>query len=321
MRPVTILYILFTYVILQFCWWAYLLTSLNDEIYRQKIELAQHHPVDTLVQSAEINQLEQKLEHRKLMVIGEGLVFLSLLVWGAFVTLRSIRRDMELVRLQQNFLLSVTHEFKSPLASIKLYLETISRHGLEKEKQQQFIRNALIDTERMNNLVENVLMASLFDHDRHFFASEQVDLATLLQEVRTDFERMAGHPPLLLEVSDSISVTGDRRALTTLVSNLLENAVKYSPAGSPVTVSLHENGGQAELKVVDSGIGIPDKEKELVFRKFYRSGDELTRSTKGTGLGLYLVKYITDKHNGTVSIRDHAPKGTEFIVRLPLAKD
>ncbi|MFM2136555.1 MAG: hypothetical protein RL021_1955 [Bacteroidota bacterium] len=321
MRPVTILYILFTYVILQFCWWAYLLTSLNDDIYRQKTELLLLQSPPSAEVSAEILQLEEKLEHRKLMILGEGLVFLSLLVWGSFVTLRSFRRDLELVRLQQNFLLSVTHEFKTPLASIKLYLETISRHGLDKEKQQQFIRNALVDTERLNNLVENVLMANLFDHDKHFFAEEKVDLSNLLEEIRFDFERIPSHPALKFDVEENISVIGDPRALSTLVNNLLENAVKYSPGGTPIGLLLRRTDKEAELNVIDSGIGIPEEEKQLVFRKFYRSGDELTRSTKGTGLGLFLVKYITDKHKGTVSISDNTPKGTVFSVRLPLSAD
>jgi signal transduction histidine kinase len=245
-------------------------------------------------------------------------VFLSLLVWGSLVTRRSFLRDMELARLQKNFLLSITHEFKSPLASIKLQLETISRRDLGKDQQQQFIRNALLDTDRLNTLVENALMANLIEHDGHFFASEKVDLSGLMIKVQNEFERVPGHPVLESDIQEGILVNGDRQALSILAMNLLENAVKYSPKGSPISISLQAEHAVAVFTVGDRGIGIPDKEKELVFRKFYRSGNEMTRNTKGTGLGLYLVKYITAEHRGEVFVKDRHPNGTDFIVRLPL---
>jgi len=319
MRPITILYILVTYVVLQFCWWAYLLTDLNHEVFSHRIEITQLKSERlTDHSSVDIRALEEKMTQRKWMVMGEGFVFLCLLLWGSVITYRSFRRDMELARLQKNFLLSITHEFKSPLASIRLYLETISKHELDKEKQHQFIRNALSDTDRLNTLVENALMANLIDHDGHFFAEDTVDLTALLNSVRSGFERIPGNPSLEYNVMNDVKVIGDRQALITLVNNLLENAVKYSPKDAPVSLSLTKAGVHAELKVADLGIGIPDREKELVFQKFYRAGNELTRSTKGTGLGLYLVKYIAEKHRGTVQVSDHLPKGTEFMVRLPL---
>jgi signal transduction histidine kinase len=319
MRPITIFYLLIVYVVLQFSWWAYLLTELNREVYTHRTEIANLQSTGSpATTSATASELEAKMSHRNWMVLGEGMVFLSLLIWGSIITYRSFRRDMELARLQKNFLLSITHEFKSPLASIRLYLETISKHELDKGKQQQFIRNALTDTDRLNTLVENALMASLIEHDGHFFAAEEVDLSSLLESTRQIFERVPGHPSLVAEIAPDVHVKGDRQALGTLVNNLLENAVKYAPGGTPVSLVLKQEGGWAELRVSDEGIGIPDKEKEQVFRKFYRAGNELTRSTKGTGLGLFLVKYIVEKHQGSVKVSDRHPKGTVFSVRLPL---
>jgi signal transduction histidine kinase len=319
MRPITIFYLLIVYVVLQFSWWAYLLTELNREVYTHRSEIANLKSADGPVTSPTTAfELEEKMSHRNWMVLGEGMVFLSLLIWGSIITYRSFRRDMELARLQKNFLLSITHEFKSPLASIRLYLETINKHELDKGKQQQFIRNALTDTDRLNTLVENALMASLIEHNGHFFAAERVDLSSLLESTRQIFERVPGHPSLVAEITRDVHVKGDRQALGTLVNNLLENAVKYSPGGAPVSLVLKQEGDWAELRVSDEGIGIPDKEKEQVFRKFYRAGNELTRSTKGTGLGLFLVKYIVEKHQGSVKVSDRHPKGTVFSVRLPL---
>ena len=150
MRPITIFYLLIAYVILQFSWWAFLLTAQNNEIYRHRMEITGLRPGTTLEQSAlETAALEKKMQQRKWMVMGEGMVFLSLLLWGSIITYRSFRRDMELARLQKNFLLSITHEFKSPLASIRLYLETLGKHELEKPKQQQFIKSAILDTDEL----------------------------------------------------------------------------------------------------------------------------------------------------------------------------
>lgn len=314
MRSITILYILVVYVIFQFCWWAYLLTELNTEVYQHKIEIAQ---LKSGSESGEENlslSLSEKMSQRKWMVIGEGIVFLSLLIWGSIVTYRSFRRDVELARLQKNFLLSVTHEFKSPLASIKLYLETMGKHELEKEKQHQFIRKAILDTERLNNLVENALMASMIDHRKDFLSSEEMDLSSLVAQLTKSFSEIPGHPPVSLTVSGPITLKGDRNAISILFNNLLENAAKYSPKEKPISIALAATAENIKLSVADLGNGIPDSEKEKVFQKFYRSGNEETRNTKGTGLGLYLANYIVKQHNGTIRVVDNQPSGAIFEV-------
>ena len=314
MRSITILYILIAYVIFQFCWWAYLLTELNTEIYQHKIEIAQLKSNNSSELSGEALMLEEKMSQRKWMVIGEGIVFLSLLIWGSIVTYRSFRRDVELARLQKNFLLSVTHEFKSPLASIKLYLETMGKHELEKEKQKTFIRKAILDTERLNNLVENALMASMIDHRKDFLNREEIDLSSLITSITNNFREIPGHPEISLNIADNIKLNGDKNALRILLDNLLENAVKYSPKELPISISLKENSDIITLHVADRGIGIPDQEKQKVFQKFYRSGNEETRNTKGTGLGLYLVNYIVKQHNGAIRVLDNQPSGAIFEV-------
>lgn len=320
-RPILVLYILAFYVIFQFCWWAYLLLSLNGEIYEHRIENVRLTIQDPALQEASIRELESKNRQRHWMVLGEGGVFLGLLMWGSFVTLRSIRKEVGLARQQKNFLLSITHEFKSPLASIKLYLQTLQRHDLEPAKEAAFIQSAIGDTERLNNLVENALLANLIDHSGYSFNKEDLNLSAFIRLLSQKLPVATQRGRIDSTVDEGIHVLADRNAVSVLFGNLLENAVKYSPPDSPIRVELIKDREQAHLRVIDEGIGVPAGEKKNIFRKFYRIGKEETRKTKGTGLGLYIAKYITVEHGGTISVRDHLPKGSVFEVSLPLLKE
>jgi two-component system phosphate regulon sensor histidine kinase PhoR len=147
MKPLTLFYILVVYIFMQFCWWAYLLADLNKEVYTHKIV----YSIQNQQPGREAVMLK-KLHHRWFMIAGEGAVFLSLLILGAVKTHRAFKKEVALANSQKNFLLSVTHELKSPLASIKLYLQTLQKHDLEKNKQQAFLENAIKDTERRKQI-------------------------------------------------------------------------------------------------------------------------------------------------------------------------
>ncbi|MFM8432719.1 MAG: sensor histidine kinase [Bacteroidota bacterium] len=267
--------------------------------------------------SDEISSLEKKLNLQKWMIIGEGLVFLSLLLWGSFITYRSFRKEFELARLQKNFLLSVTHEFKSPLASIKLYLETILQRDLDVDRRQKFLTSALVDTDRLDQLVENALMANLVERPEHVFHKEYFNFSRTIRELVDRYRSVPGFPELSAYIVDELNLYGDRNALSILFINLIENAAKYSSAGSGIGIRLEQDNSSVMLSVADQGIGIPDKEKEKVFQKFYRVGNEETRNSKGTGLGLYLSGMIVKKHNGSIKVKDNSPRGSIFEVRLP----
>lgn len=254
------------------------------------------------------------------MVLGEGGVFLGLLMWGSFVTLRSIRKEVGLARQQKNFLLSITHEFKSPLASIKLYLQTLQRHDLDADREAAFIQGAINDTERLNNLVENALLANLIDHNGYSFNKEELNLSAFIRLLLQKLPGANQRNRIDGQIEDGISIFADRNAISVLFSNLLENAIKYSPADSTIRITLVKDRGQARLQFIDEGIGVPAAEKKNIFRKFYRIGKEETRKTKGTGLGLYIVKYIIDEHGGDITVADNTPKGSIFDVHLPISK-
>ncbi len=317
MRPFFILSILAFYVLFQFCWWAYLLVDLNNEVYEHRIENVQLKARTPDESREAIADLEKKNTQRRWMVIGEGSVFFALLTWGSILTARSIRKEMALARQQKNFLLSITHEFKSPLASIKLYLQTILRHDLEKEKEKSFINSAINDTERLNNLVENALLANLIDHNGYSFAMEDMNFSALMRLHIQKLQNVPDPPKFETHIEEGLHIQGDKNALILMISNLIENAWKYSPKETPLGIDLKKDGKKIVLCILDKGPGIPDSEKDKIFKKFYRLGNEETRKTKGTGLGLFIVKYIAQGHNGQISVHDNKPHGTIFCIQFP----
>ncbi|REJ85289.1 MAG: two-component sensor histidine kinase [Bacteroidetes bacterium] len=317
MRPVIFLYVLAFYILLQFSWWAYLLIDLNNEVFEHRIENVALTAVSEEAKQAETILLEKKIRQRHLMVIGEGAVFLILLAWGAAISIRSFNKEVELARQQKNFLLSITHEFKSPLASIKLYLETILKHKLEKEKETAFINSAIRDAERLDNLVENTLLANLMDHQGYKFAKEEINFSAFVRLISQKLQTIPNQAKLICHIEDNLFIIGDKNALSMMVFNLVENARKYSTPDSIVELRLEDRKNSVELCVMDNGIGIPDNEKQKVFHRFYRIGNEEKRKTKGTGLGLFIVNYIVSGHKGTIKAIDNKPKGTIMKVNLP----
>lgn len=281
-RPLTLFYVLIAYVLFQLMWWGQLLIKAQP--------------------------------NKTSMVIGEFSVFVIILFWGAFSLKRLIQEEIALNRRQKNFLLSVTHELKSPLASIKLYLQTILKRDLDKEKQQGFIRNSLLDIERLDDLVENMLMATKIENNSYSYPKESFNLSEAVQQVVERHQNILQKRIVKSSVTSDILMTGDRFTILLVVSNLLENAVKYSAEGTEINIELFKRNNRIILKVNDQGVGIPDEEKPKIFDKFYRIGQEDTRKTKGTGLGLFIVKQVLDNHGATIKVRNNQPVGSEFEV-------
>jgi signal transduction histidine kinase len=311
-RPLLIFYILVVYVFIQFCWWAYSLVQLNSEIYNLKLEIlrmAHEGSPELLIEKA---NLDQKLRSRIWMVLGEGSVFFILLAIGVWQTLQSFKKEVSLARQQKNFLLAVTHELKSPIASVKLYLQTLQKRELEREKQNEIVAKAIADTDRLGSLVENLLLATKIDRSDYMLHFEELNLSDLVAQI------VVTHPEnkrLKSEIQQGIKMQADKLAFTSIVVNLLENALKYSEQNVVVKLQHDKN---ILFSVIDSGAGIADEEKQKVFEKFYRIGNEDTRKSKGTGLGLYIVKNLVERHNGTILIRNNQPRGSIFEIEFPL---
>lgn len=250
------------------------------------------------------------------MIMGEGSVFLFLLCVGAYFIHASIRKEDKLHEQQQNFLLSVTHELKSPLAAIKLSLQTIVKRDLDKQLQNSLLQNSLKDIERLDDLVENMLLATKIESRTYSFPKEEFDFSELVEKItdRLQVHSCGDEQIINVHIEHGIKVVGDKFALSSVVTNLVENAVKYSGPCAEVAVTLRQNDSKPFLTVSDKGPGIPDAEKMLIFDKFYRVGDENVRKSKGTGLGLFIVKEVLQNHDADISVKDNVPQGAIFEV-------
>ncbi|MBL7884119.1 MAG: GHKL domain-containing protein [Bacteroidia bacterium] len=314
-RPLFIFYILVAYVFVQFAWWTYSMFQLNNEISYLKTELnllKGESAEEVIIKGNEINE---KLQKRWLMISSEGAFFIALLLLGIVQIRKTFKKEKELANQQKNFLLSVTHELKSPIASAKLQLQTLEKRELSRDKQLEIIKNAIHDTERLNNLVENILLAAKIENNVYSVNKEKCNVSEYITESLTKTIQSFNYSHLIkLDIEPNIFMAIDKTSFPSIVLNLFENAIKYSPQNSRITVVFKKQNQKIILQVLDEGVGLIDADKSAIFQKFYRVGNEETRSTKGTGLGLYIVNYLVQQHNGTIAVKNNTPKGSIFEI-------
>lgn len=221
-----------------------------------------------------------------------------------------------MARQRRNFLLSITHELKSPIAALRLELETLRRHQLPPEHREQLLTNGLKDVTRLQNLVEDLLLAARLEDNWHPLP-EPIDLPALVREIIARLLVRFPQADIRLHAPDNLPpLQADKPGLSSVIQNLLENALKYAPAGSPIECKLERTNEKMRIRIADQGYGIPDAEKEAVFEKFYRLGSEETRRSTGTGLGLYIVQQIVKAHGGTITVGNNTPQGTVFTIEV-----
>lgn len=317
----TVYLLLLAYIVSALIFWGVSLHKQSERILQQeKMSLIEHvdsmrHP---LLYKARLSELEKKRDRRTRQYIGEGSTFLVMILIGAVVVYSSSRRSLTVSRQQNNFMLAVTHELKSPIAGIKLSLQTLERHKLDESKKEVLIKRCITEANRLNDLCNNMLIASQMEGRQYVAAKEPLNFTELVESSLKDYtvrypERFEEGPLMDCEL------VGDKLLLQMAVNNLLENAVKYTPEDKPVIVTLSNKNGTAIFSVADNGPGIPDKEKHKIFNKFYRVGNENTRKTKGTGLGLYLTAKILKQHKGRILVKNNEPTGAIFELHLPLS--
>jgi len=249
------------------------------------------------------------------MIVGEGLVFLFLLGMGFWFIRKNIKQELKLARMEKTFLLSVTHELKTPISAIKLFLNTLKNRKLEEHQIREILDHAIQESDRLQNLTENVLLATRMDHESGNLILQEIDFSELVKSQMNRWQRTHGQKrKFLTDVSVQINIQADPNLLIALLNNLVDNAVKYSGENGEVKVSLSQDEVSVILRVSDNGLGIPEEEKSQIFEKFYRSGNESTRVHKGTGLGLYLVKSIARLHDASVMLKNNTPQGAVFEV-------
>ena len=311
-RSLLIFYLLVIYVFLQFLWWSYLLFNLNGEVSQLKAEMALLKGEDQSIET-----YENALKNKWLMIFGEGMVFLFLLSLGIIQTRKTFKKEVALIRQQKNFLLSITHELKSPIASIKLYLQTLNKHDFVKEKRDEIIHKAIGDTDRLDNLVENMLLASRIESSAFHIELNRINLSETIQEYINHINHSISEGnKIKTNIETDIFVQGDELYINSIIGNLIENARKYSKPDTEVLVKLKNNGQQVVLSVSDFGIGIPEHDRVNIFMKFYRAGNEETRKTKGTGLGLYIVAKLAALHKASIQVSDNVPQGSVFEIKF-----
>lgn len=256
---------------------------------------------------------------RIVMIVSEGAFFAALLFVLLALLVRTLRREADLERRHRNFLSAITHELKSPLASMRLALETVLSGRASGADSEKFLDNALHDTERLQGLVQKVLEVNRYDRGGDQLELQMASVSAVVQDAVDAFERRA--EPIGAEVdcyvAGEIWAELNEEAFTIVVSNLLENAMKYGGKPPKIKIRFGFINKNAVLDISDNGVGISAESLPHVFDRFYRGGDELTRTAEGTGLGLYLVKQIVVAHRGWVGVESTSAEGTTFRVTVP----
>ncbi|MBL8693422.1 MAG: HAMP domain-containing histidine kinase [Planctomycetes bacterium] len=259
---------------------------------------------------------------RIVMVASEGVAFAVAMTFGAWLIYRSVRREEQLRRDEANFLAAVTHELKSPLASLRLHAETLELRSADAERVRTYSKRMVEDVDRLQRLVENLLAAARAEAGLLDVRPTDLDLSAELSQY------VESTAPLLIErglelrsqIAEGVRAMADPAAFRSVVENLVDNAVKYSSAPAAIDVRLRREANRAVLEVSDSGVGLAPEEAARVFERFYRAGDERVRTTKGTGLGLYLVREIARAHRGDVAVESPGRgRGATFRVWWPMA--
>jgi len=308
---ITVYWILLAYIIIGLGWWFIALQTQNRQMTSYKLQFLK---MDDPSYETRLNAILLEEQRKTAGYIGEGATFLILIIVGALFVYREVRRQIRMQVQQQNFMMAVTHELKTPIAVSKLNLETLQKHQLDEQKQQKIIQTALQELGRLDTLTNNILLASQLEGGGYVRSKEAVDLSALVQRVADDSKRRFHDRKWESAVSPGIQLTGDPLLLQLLVSNLVENAIKYSPKEGLISIILEKGSRHILLSVKDEGSGIPDEEKRKVFNKFYRTGNEKTRNTQGTGLGLYLCRKIADDQGASIKVSDNSPVGSIFTV-------
>lgn len=286
-------YVLGFYVLLQFSWWAYHLIDLTKEI------------------EPEAKNLSKKI----FMIFSEGMVFFLILMIGLWKIRSSIRKELTLSKRQNNFMLSVTHELKTPLATNKLYLQTILKRELDSEKRNELIEKAIRENERLESMIDNILNATRIENQVYIINKEIFNLSELCKNIADRYNKLHHSNLVILEIDSKITIEGDAFVIETIINNLIDNAVKYAGTEQPITLYLHlTEQKKLQFGVKDLGPGILLENREDIFKKFVRLENEETRTQKGTGLGLFIVSEFVKMQGGRIKYLENKPRGANFEI-------
>ena len=297
------------YMVAALFWWYVALVKQNDQIANIKYGTFQSNDPAISQKAFEIQDFQLR---KSKQYIGEGITILFLFLLGAIYVYRSLIKQIRYSNQQQNFMMAVTHELKTPIAITQLNLETLLKRNLDIDQQKKMLEVSLLETQRLDNLCNNILLASQLDMGEYKANTQEVDLSIIVENTVKNFKNRFADRNFQAYVEPAIHLKGESVLLQLLLNNLIDNAIKYSNVGSLVTIYLHQENERIQMQVMDEGVGIPISDKDKIFEKFYRVGAEYTRTTKGTGLGLYLCSRIAKFHHGTLEVSANDPKGSIF---------
>ena len=304
LNPVVLVGVMGVYIMLQLGWWSWSLVQRDREVRMLQEQLL----AEGVTPAVPAHPPGRVLW----MVAGEGGVFVLLMFFALWVILKVLRHEVELSRRHRDFLLSASHELRTPIAGLKLHLQTMQRQGLAEGQRDALTGHVLAEVERLYGLTR-------LDDPHLALEPAETDVAALLRAVKAGAESgyARGHVLRLITPERAVLRT-DADALRSVAVNLLENACKYAPAGTNVDIVLEVGGQDWELRVSDEGPGIPETERAAIFRKFQRGGNEETRNAKGTGLGLYIAQRLARALGGHLAYRPRPGGGSIFAASFPL---
>lgn len=272
---------------------------------------------------SELQRLAEKYSHvlpkgADWLILIEGLILLVAILAGVYVIFLYWRRQSALLKAKRDFIAQVTHELKSPLASLQLHLETIRRRHPSPAKMETFLDTMLADTERLDTLVNNLLSANRLEQRGIRLSLKTVDFSALVSNYfRPNQYSLPRAGTMLIDIETGLFARIEKESIETVFRNLLENAILYSPEKLHIQISLFKDDKHAHFVMADQGRGVELEEQKKVFHIFYR-GKRSGETIRGTGLGLFITQAVVRLHKGRVWLQSGKEKGTEVHIRLPL---
>jgi len=299
---------LLSYILAALVFWYFELNRQNKQLTQFRLDMISANDV---AHEQKLLKIENEKERKTTQYIGEGATFLLLIGAGALFVFRAINKQFIIAQQQENFMMAITHELKTPIAVTKLNLETLQKRTLNDEQRQKLISTTIQEANRLNSLCNNMLLTTQIEAGGYKIMSEQIDIAKVVKECAQNFIIRFPNRKIETQLPEEAYISGDLLLLQLAVNNLLDNAVKYSGKEDIVLLKMFQANEEIHVQIIDEGPGIPDGEKEKIFEKYYRGSQ---RKTKGTGLGLYLTRKIIEVHNGDIKIINNPSQGSIFEI-------
>ena len=308
----------FLYIVAALVWWFISLEKQNQHLTDLRLsELnSQKLTLDPKNSQRKIYKIENDSKRNTEKYIAEGVTFLILIFCGCLLFTVQLSKQFRVQLQQQNFMMAITHELKTPISVAMLNLETLQKYQLDAEKQKKLIRMTLQETSRLDTLINNILVSSQLEGGGYAFSKEELDFSSLFKDCIRDAKTRYPERNFIENIEPEIEIAGDPLLLQLLISNLIENAVKYSPKEKPIICKLNRSGKDVLMNIIDEGIGIADTEKQKYLRNFTGQGMNLPEKLKALDWGFIFAARSPGDHNADISVTNNIPSGSNFAIHF-----